>query len=105
MAHQSEVIMWTQMQSPDNNLRLRVRALIAMRNIAAGRDPNPEQNLDPIMWRIACDPVTLGFLGVDPATMSSPLVDQAAVVAKIATAPDSALLDVINAALAAIGGQ
>lgn len=88
----------------DSRLRQRVQALIAYQNVTAGRDPNPDPNLDAILWRIACDDQTLAFLGVDPATMKSALVDRDAIQAKIATAPDSALLAVINEALAAIAG-
>lgn len=88
--HQSEVIMYTQM---DTQLRLRVRALIAKQNVAAGLDPEPEQDLDRILWEIAVDAQTLSFMGTTFA-------DQQAVSAKIATAGDNALLTVINRALA-----
>lgn len=88
--HQSEVITYTQ---ADEQLRRRVRALIAREHALAKRPPDPEIDLDRIMWEIAVDSATLAFLGLA-------LASQADVAAKIATASDAALLGVIKRALA-----
>ena len=90
--HQSEVITYTQ---ADEQLRRRVRALIAREHALAKRPPDPEIDLDRIMWEIAVDSATLAFLGLGLA-----LASQADVTAKIATASDAALLGVIKRALA-----
>lgn len=88
--HQSEVITYIQ---ADANLRLRVRALIAKQNVAAGRSPDPERDLDRILWELAVDSQVLTFIGAQN--------DQASVSAKAYTATDSQLLTVINRVLAA----
>lgn len=87
--HQSEVITYIQV---DANLRLRVRALIAKQNVTAGRNPNPEVDLDRILWEIAVDAQVLTFMGTQP--------DAASVSAKAYTATDAQLLNVINRVLA-----
>lgn len=84
--HQSEVITYIQ---ADGQLRLRVRALIAKANVAAGGPPNPEVDLDRALWEIAVDAQVLTFMGTG-------LADQAAVAAKLATATDTQLSGVIG---------
>lgn len=86
--HQSEVIAYTQ---ADDQLRLRVRALIAQQNVADQHQPSPENQLTEIMWEVAVDPVVLTYLGTPE--------DQDALRAKIAAAGDAPLLDVIRRAL------
>ena len=85
--HESEAITYTQQ---DDILRARVRALIVKHEVANNLDPNPERDLDRVLWEIAVDQTVLTFL--DPPK----LVDRNAVTAKINTASDAALVDIIT---------